>query len=133
MRGPRVRVQDLPPELREAARAARQEEAAELRRRFVAHCRAKGLPEPVPEHRFHPTRKWRMDFAWLAERVYLEMQGGVWTEGYHTRGSGFVIGMEKNNEAALLGWRLLQVQPVDLFTDETMRLIEGVLDFTPTT
>lgn len=127
-RSPRLSVKDLPPELREAARALRRQEAEDLQRRFRLHCRNVGLPRPEAEYRFAPPRRWRMDFAWPGHRVYLEMQGGVWIQGGHTRGSGFVKDMERNNAAAALGWRLLQVQPEHLFTAETAALIARALD-----
>lgn len=34
-------------------------------------------PEFVREHRFHPTRRWRFDFAWPDEKVALEVEGGT--------------------------------------------------------
>lgn len=75
---------------------------------FALHCRAHKVPTPEREHRFHPTRKWRMDFAWPDAKVAAEIEGGVWTGGRHTRGSGFTADAEKYNEAALLGWRVLR-------------------------
>lgn len=62
----------------------------------------------VREYRFHPTRKWRFDLAWPDSMVALEIEGAVWVQGRHTRGSGFAKDMEKYNAAALLGWRVLR-------------------------
>lgn len=70
-----------------------------------------GLSEPVAEYRFHPTRRWRADFAFLRERILLEIEGGAWTYGRHTRPRGFLNDMEKYNEAVLNGWLLLRVTP----------------------
>lgn len=75
---------------------------------FALHCRAHKVMTPAREHRFHPTRKWRFDFAWPSAMVAVEIEGGVWTGGRHTRGSGFTADAEKYNEAALLGWRVLR-------------------------
>lgn len=61
------------------------------------------------EYRFHPTRKWRFDFAWVEQRVALEVEGSVWARGRHTRGKGFLGDIEKYNEAVLEGWTLLRV------------------------
>ena len=83
---------------------------------FDTFCKAKGLPIPVAEHRFHPTRKWRMDWAWPEQRVALEIDGGVWVRGAHGRGTGIVRDQEKGREAAALGWRILRCQPKELFT-----------------
>ena len=81
---------------------------------LVGLCRAAGLPEPVPEYRFHPHRKWRFDYAWPLHRLALEVDGGVWTQGRHTRGSGFLGDMLKFNNATLLGWRVLRYTPQQL-------------------
>ena len=78
---------------------------------IVHLCRAHRLPEPVPEYQFHPTRKWRFDYAWPLHKLALEVEGGIWTQGRHTRGAGALADMEKYSEAAILGWRLLYVTP----------------------
>lgn len=73
--------------------------------------KALGIPEPVYEHQFHPTRKWRFDAAWPERKLALEFDGGVWRAGggTHQRPKRFLQDMEKFNEAALLGWRILRV------------------------
>ena len=90
---------------------------------------SQGLEKPVTEHRFHPERKWRFDFAWPAWRVALEVEGGVWTGGRHTRGAGFVKDMEKYNAATCLGWRFLRVQPKDLCTVQTVNMVKEVMAY----
>jgi len=60
------------------------------------------------EYRFHLTRKWRFDVAFLSEKVAVEIEGGVWKYGRHNRASGFLNDMEKYNEAATLGWRIIR-------------------------
>jgi hypothetical protein len=86
-----------------------------------------GLPEPVAEHRFHATRKWRFDYAWPEHRIALEVEGGVWTGGRHTRGSGFLGDMEKYNEAAALGWRIIRCQPKTLKKVATIEIIKRAM------
>ena len=81
---------------------------------FPKICRARGLPIPAPELRFHPTRKWRFDFAFPEQKVALEVQGGVWTNGRHTRGAALLKEHEKLGHAAALGWRVLFCTPADL-------------------
>jgi len=83
---------------------------------LVHICRAEGLPEPIPEYKFHAMRKWRADFAWPATnpRVIVEVDGGVWTQGRHTRGAGFIADMEKLNAAAMLGFIVLRYTPQTL-------------------
>lgn len=70
---------------------------------------AAGLPEPALEHKFHPVRKWRFDLVWQAQMLAVEVEGGKWIQGRHTRPQGFEDDCIKYNEAALLGWRVLRV------------------------
>lgn len=99
----------------------------------LAYFKECGLPQPHTELKFHVERKWRFDFAWWDNQhdprrwVALEIEGGVWSGGRHTRGSGFAKDMEKYNEAAALGWRIIRVQPKDLCTLDTVKLIKRCL------
>ena len=68
----------------------------------------RGLPAAETEHAFHPTRRWRFDFAWPDKMVAVECEGGVYSRGRHTRGSGFTADCEKYSAAAMLGWRVLR-------------------------
>lgn len=71
-------------------------------------CKALQLPEPVLEYAFHPTRKWRFDFAWPDHQIAAEVDGGTWIGGRHSRGAGYERDCEKLNAAAVLGWRVLR-------------------------
>ena len=75
---------------------------------YLLRVLAPDLPEPETEYRFAPPRKWRFDFAWPIERVAVELDGGVYSGGRHTRGSGFVKDCEKLNAATVRGWRVLR-------------------------
>ena len=76
--------------------------------------KAVGL-RPVREFLFHPTRKWRSDFAFPDKMLLVEFEGGVFSKGRHTRGAGFVADCEKYNSAALLGYVVMR------FTDKHVR------------
>lgn len=65
----------------------------------------------VAEYKFHPTRKWRFDFAFVEQKVAVEQEGAIWTYGRHNRPIGMIKDMEKYNAAAELGWRVLRYQP----------------------
>ena len=94
---------------------------------FLATCKAFGLPEPSAEFRFHPRRRWRFD--WLfAHRVALEIEGGAWTRGRHTRGKGFVADLEKYNEAQLAGYVVLRVTPEQVNSGEAFALVKRALE-----
>ena len=96
---------------------------------FQSFCQQAGLPKPTPEHKFHPKRRWRIDWYFEAngKKLALEVEGGVWSNGRHTRGSGYVGDMEKYNSLAMFGIHLLRVQPKDLLKLETLKMIAVVL------
>ena len=71
--------------------------------------RVAGLPTPVREHRFDTIRRWRFDLAWIAPRLAVEVEGGIWTGGRHVRGAGYERDLEKYNAAAIAGWLVLRV------------------------
>ena len=114
-------------QIKEAEAAHRKEKKRRARQAFLRALHAVGLPMPRTEYRFHPVRRWRNDYAWPAHCVALEIEGGVWKQGRHTRGSGFVKDMEKYNALANMGYRLIRCQPADLCKPETMRLIRDAL------
>lgn len=93
----------------------------------LAYFEECGLPAPVREHAFHPDRKWRFDFAWLDQRIALEVEGGIWIGGGHSRGSGVAKDIEKYNAATVLGWRIIRCQPRDLCTTETVGMIHELI------
>ena len=64
--------------------------------------------EPEREYRFHPTKQYRFDYAFKQEMVAVELEGGVWVKGAHTRGRGYLKDIHKYNEAAILGWKVLR-------------------------
>jgi hypothetical protein len=113
--------------LRAAQLAAKREQAEATRRQFIALCKLRGLTPPIAEHRFHDSRDWRFDYAWPAERIALEVEGGVWTGGRHTRGAGFMADIEKYNAASTIGWRVLRTVPTLLLTYDTIELVRRAM------
>ena len=66
------------------------------------------LPKFVEEYRFAKPRQWRFDFACVERMVAIETEGGIFSFGRHNRGLGMIGDMEKYNEAATRGWRVLR-------------------------
>lgn len=93
----------------------------------AAYFRECGLPEPVFEYRFHPTRKWRLDLAFLPQRLAVEVQGGIFIRGRHNNGAAMLKEWEKLNTLACMGWRVLYCQPRDLCTGDTVEMIRAAL------
>lgn len=72
------------------------------------------IPEPVKEHQFWAGRRFRFDFAWVKEKIAVEIEGGIWTQGRHSRGAGMAKDMEKYNMATKMGWAVFRFTPRDL-------------------
>ena len=88
-----------------------------------------GLPQAVAEHVFCAGRKWRFDFAFPKERVAVEVQGGVFTGGRHTRGAALVAEYEKWRAAAMLGWRILPCVPQQIYSVKFANEVKAALNF----
>ena len=120
-----------------ALKAWRKADAAAKREKLVAklelQLRAAQLPEWKREYKFHPERGWRFDLAWpqvgwsLSRKVAVEVHGGVYSNGRHTRGKGFVADREKMNEARLLGWTVLEVCDEHIESGQVLRWIRRAL------
>ena len=76
---------------------------------FAVQVRAYRLDDGmIREYKFAENRKFRFDFAWPTKWVAVEIEGGIWNEGRHTRGVGFAADCEKYNLATVDGWRVLR-------------------------
>jgi|HubBroStandDraft_1064217.scaffolds.fasta_scaffold01201_15 hypothetical protein len=80
---------------------------------LLIHLRELGVKAYTPEFKFCSGRRWRADFAiWphdpARHTILVEIEGAVWAQGRHTRGSGYVKDLEKYNMAASLGYRLFR-------------------------
>ena len=93
-------------EPRPTYRTRRRSARSEPERALETQLQAVGVTGWEPEYMFHPTRRWRFDFAWPDVRVAVEFDGGQWVMlgGRHNRDSD----RDKLNHAAALGWRVLR-------------------------
>ena len=83
---------------------------SDLETQMMLLLRVNDLPPPAMEHKFHPRRKWRFDFAWPSEMLALEVEGGIYMDkSGHNTAAGITRDCEKYNEAALLGWKVIRV------------------------
>lgn len=87
-----------------------------------AWARSVGLPEPVAEYRFHPTRLWRADYL-FEPGVLVEIEG----HRDHTTRKGLMRDCEKHSIAQILGFIVLRVTPKRLFTQGTATMIRDAI------
>lgn len=98
---------------------------SKLEEQFAFQLRAVGI-QFEREFRFHPVRRWRFDFTFEGQ-IALEIQGGTWINGAHSRGKGQRSDFEKKNEANLLGWTVYYAD-TDMVKDGTaLQVIERAL------
>lgn len=71
-------------------------------------------------------RDWRADFAVVDARLLLEVEGGAWSGGRHTRGKGFADDLRKYDAAMRLGWTVYRCDPAMVRSGqaaETVRIL----------
>ena len=82
------------------------------------------------EYQFFPPRKFRFDYAIHSQwegmgNLAVEIDGGIWTGGRHTRGLGFQRDMEKLNLAAIEGWSVLRFTPKQVLSGEAEQTLKA--------
>jgi very-short-patch-repair endonuclease len=97
----------------------------------------------IPFEREYPfaqamSRKWRADFfidsdkmegqpMYPAFGLLIEIDGGGWVQGRHTRGSGFEKDAEKASAAAILGYRVIRCTPAQVNDGRALSWIRQAL------
>ena len=90
------------------------------------------------EYRFAPPRRWRADFAlWQFWRspgwkdieadILVEIDGGGYVAGRHSRGSGMEKDAEKQSAAAILGYRVIRCTPKQVNDGTALAWIKAAL------
>lgn len=73
---------------------------------LALHLRARNIPFDR-EVRVCDDRRWRLDFL-VAGSIAVEVNGGTWSGGRHSRGAGQESDYQKLNRCVLQGWKTLQ-------------------------
>ena len=76
---------------------------------------------PTREYYFWPGRRFRWDYAWPDVKLALDVQGGVYAGGHHSRGQGYEDDNRKANEAVLMGWVVIRCTPGQIANGEALR------------
>lgn len=79
------------------------------------------------EFKFHPSRKWRADFHLKGRMILIEVEGGIWSSGRHTRGKGYLGDMEKYNAATMLGYQVIRFSAEQVKSGLAIQQIEKMV------
>jgi hypothetical protein len=97
------------------------------------------------EYRFHPRRRWRADFIVLEQPcgspgttcvdhgptdILVEIDGGAFIGGRHSRGQGVANDAEKQSAAAILGYRVIRATPAQVADGSCLSWIQQALGLT---
>lgn len=85
------------------------------------------LISPIREYRFHESRRWRFDFAYPDHKIAIEVEGGVYSQGRHTRGKGFTGDCEKYNAATEMDWKVLRYTTQQVRNGEAIAQLRRIL------
>ena len=79
------------------------------------------------EFHFQPGRKWRADFHLKGRMILIEVEGGIWTNGRHTSGKGYIGDMEKYNAATMLGYQVIRFSTEQVKSGLAIQQIEKMV------
>ena len=94
---------------------------------FAMQLDSAGLTQYVREYQAIPGRKFRFDFAFLKERLLVEINGGTYSRGAHARPLGIKRDYEKGNLAVQFGWRVLQFDADMVKSGQALEFTERML------
>lgn len=94
---------------------------------FAFQLDAAGLTGYVREYQAIPGRKFRFDFAFVDERLLVEINGGTYSRGAHARPLGIKRDYEKGNLAVQFGWRVLQFDADMVKSGQALEFTERML------
>lgn len=69
---------------------------------------------------------WRFDFAWVDRKIAVEVEGGTWSGGRHTRGSGFEEDCRKYNAATMHGWTVYRFTGSQVKSGEAVKFVKSL-------
>lgn len=94
---------------------------------LAAMIRLMKLPEPVREYCFDKNRRWRFDFAYPDKQIAIEVEGGVYAQGRHTRGKGYTQDCEKYNAATEQGWAVYRYTTAQVNNGQAIEQLKRVV------
>lgn len=97
-------------------------------RALETHLKWLGVTGWVREYEFaKPERAWRLDFYFPDQKLGIEVEGGSWSAGRHTRGAGFAEDVVKYNACVERGIRVLRFTTEMVMDQTAVETIRRVL------
>lgn len=93
---------------------------------FLSQLQEHGFPPVEEEYKFLEYRRFRFDFAWPVHMIAVEIEGGTYTSGRHTRGAGFEKDCVKYNFAAREGWKVYRFPTKMVQNREAIKWMMGL-------
>ena len=101
--------------------------ASALEDLFAFQLDSAGVTGYIREYQAIPGRRFRFDFAWRKERLLVEINGGTYSKGAHSTGTGINRDYEKGNLAVLNGWRVLSFDTKQVKSGAALDVVEKFL------
>jgi len=79
------------------------------------------------EFKLHPSRKWRADFHLKGKKILVEVEGGIWSNGRHTRSKGYLGDLEKYNAATMMGYQVIRFSTEQVKSGKAIEQIEKMV------
>jgi very-short-patch-repair endonuclease len=81
----------------------------------------------IPEFIFARPRKWRFDYVLepTENKVAIEIEGGIFSQGRHVRGVGYQKDLEKYREAAIRGYKVLRFSTQEVLNGTARAFLEN--------
>jgi very-short-patch-repair endonuclease len=73
-------------------------------------------------------KDWRADFAMIDDMLLVEVEGGGWSGGRHTRGAGFEGDLAKYDAAMRLGYVVYRCSPAMVKTGRAIETIMALVE-----
>lgn len=89
---------------------------------LAAQIAEAGMPAPQREYRWHPTRRFRADLAWVDRKFIVEVDGAV-----HRMKDKFARDIERHNLLIRAGYLYIRVTPAMVRSGEALQWVKEFL------
>lgn len=113
---------------KQATPKPRSEAPPDIEGALVVELQRAGLAGYERNYRFDPRRRLELDFAWVVQKVAVEVQGGIHSYGAHVRPEGYRRDAEKTRRAQLMGWIVLPCLAADVRDGSIVADVETALE-----